>query len=433
MNKILLCLLAICFTIITGFAQESAKQNRAAVAPAAGSSAVAGGGTSGQLSKWTGAAGSTTYMLSDSVITEDKFGKIGIGTAAPTSKLTVQGMIETTLGGLKFPDGTVQTTAASGLASVFHDATLKGNGTQGSPLGIALPLSLASDSPTQAVMYVANTSTIFGSGAMLGQSFGGIGLTAVGTQGGVYGQSHNLVGVTGSSDTFIGVYGSSADGEGVSGLSLHSTGVEAISFGQERSDAAIYALGDVSQVGALAGMFIGDVSINGSLSKGGGSFKIDHPLDPENKYLYHSFVESPDMMNIYNGNITTDGDGQAVVELPEWFEALNRDFRYQLTVIGSFAQAMVSEKVKGNRFVIKTNAPNTEVSWQVTGIRHDNWANKNRIPVEEVKTEKERGFYLHPAAFDKAEEQAIEWAHNPERMQQLKQQRVEVEKQRKQQ
>ena len=93
----------------------------------------------------------------------------------------------------------------------------------------------------------------------------------------------------------------------------------------------------------------GNVDILGTLSKGGGSFKIDHPLDPANKYLYHSFVESPDMMNIYNGNITTDASGEAVVELPEWFETLNRDFRYQLTVIGQFAQAIVAGKVANHR------------------------------------------------------------------------------------
>src|SRR5262249_50599128 len=145
-----------------------------------------------------------------------------------------------------------------------------------------------------------------------------------------------------------------------------------------------------------AGFFDGDVQVTGNLSKAGGSFKIDHPLDPENKYLSHSFVESPDMMNIYNGNITTDGNGRAVVDLPDWFEALNKDFRYQLTVVGTFAQAIVAEKVKGNRFVIQTNAPGVEVSWQVTGIRQDAWANKNRIPVEEMKSDKERGFYLHP-------------------------------------
>ena len=66
----------------------------------------------------------------------------------------------------------------------------------------------------------------------------------------------------------------------------------------------------------------GNVSVTGTLSKGSGSFKIDHPLDPKNKYLYHSFVESPDMMNIYNGNITTDANGFATVEMPDWFEAL---------------------------------------------------------------------------------------------------------------
>src|SRR5262249_48766905 len=108
----------------------------------------------------------------------------------------------------------------------------------------------------------------------------------------------------------------------------------------------------------LAGEFLGDVSITGNLARGGGSFKIDHPLDPENKYLYHSFVESPDMMNIYNGNVTTDQTGAAVVVLPEWFEALNNSFRYQLTVVGTFARAIIAEKVKNNRFTIKTDAPN---------------------------------------------------------------------------
>jgi hypothetical protein len=144
----------------------------------------------------------------------------------------------------------------------------------------------------------------------------------------------------------------------------------------------------------------GNVVVTGNLSKGGGSFKIDHPLDPENKYLYHSFVESPDMMNIYNGNIVTDGSGKAVVELPEYFEALNMEFRYQLTVIGSFAQAIISKKVQNNRFEIATNQPNIEVSWMVTGVRHDAYANMNRIPNAVEKESANRGKYLHPAAFN---------------------------------
>src|SRR6185295_9797953 len=97
-------------------------------------------------------------------------------------------------------------------------------------------------------------------------------------------------------------------------------------------------------------------------------------LDPENKYLYHSFVESPDMKNIYDGNVVTDEHGNATVELPDYFEALNRDFRYQLTVIGTFAQAIIAAEIRENRFKIKTNAANVKVSWQVTGIRQDAFA-----------------------------------------------------------
>src|SRR4029434_4749076 len=149
---------------------------------------------------------------------------------------------------------------------------------------------------------------------------------------------------------------------------------------------------------------VGDVRIDGNLSKASGSFMIDHPLDPENKYLYHSFVESPDMMNIYNGNITTDQNGEAVVTLPEYFAALNKDFRYQLTVIGTFAQAIVADEIKRNRFTVKTSSPNVKVSWQVTGVRQDAYANKHRIPVEELKNENERGHYLYPEVFNQPEE-----------------------------
>jgi hypothetical protein len=143
----------------------------------------------------------------------------------------------------------------------------------------------------------------------------------------------------------------------------------------------------------------GGVDVIGTLSKGGGSFKIDHPLDPANKYLYHSFVESPDMKDMYDGNVTTDEAGMATVTLPDWFEALNRDFRYHLTVIGQFAQAIVASKVANNQFSIRTNKPNVKVSWQVTGIRQDAFANANRIPVEVEKAPADRGRYLYPKLY----------------------------------
>jgi hypothetical protein len=145
----------------------------------------------------------------------------------------------------------------------------------------------------------------------------------------------------------------------------------------------------------------GDLAVAGTLSKASGSFKIDHPLDPENKFLYHSFVESPDMMNIYNGNVITDEKGFATIQLPDYFEGLNTDFRYQLTPIGAFAQAMVSQKIINNKFVIQTDKPNIEISWQVTGIRNDAYAQKFRIPNTVEKTASERGKYLYPEAFGK--------------------------------
>ena len=102
---------------------------------------VQGYGTTGRLTKWVGQSNGQSF-IGDSIIFE-KNGLVGIGTDTPTSKLTVQGMIETTLGGYKFPDGTVQTTAAdSGLQFVNRDSTLKGNGTDASPLGIRVPLFL---------------------------------------------------------------------------------------------------------------------------------------------------------------------------------------------------------------------------------------------------------------------------------------------------
>ena len=157
---------------------------------------------------------------------------------------------------------------------------------------------------------------------------------------------------------------------------------------------------------STAALLNGDVIINGTttitgfLAKAAGSFKIDHPLDPENKYLYHSFVESPDMMNIYNGNVILDADGTATIEMEDWFEALNMEFRYQLTCIGGFAQVYIADKIKDGKFKIAGGSPGLEVSWQVTGIRQDPYAVKNRIQVEVEKEAEYKGSYLNADAYD---------------------------------
>lgn len=172
-----------------------------------------------------------------------------------------------------------------------------------------------------------------------------------------------------------------------------------------------------------AGIFDGDVNVYGTLTKSGGSFKIDHPLDPANKYLSHSFVESPDMMNIYNGVAVLDSNGKAVVQLPQWFEALNRDYRYQLTAIGAPAPNLhIAREVANHQFSIGGGSAGLKVSWQITGIRQDAWANAHRIPVEANKPAAERGHYIHPELYGAPAEASVLWARHPTQMQRIKKQ-----------
>lgn len=189
--------------------------------------------------------------------------------------------------------------------------------------------------------------------------------------------------------TAAGVSGRSTAGWGVSGVTSSGYGV--------------YAQAD----SGWAGWFNGWVNVSGGLTKGGGAFKIDHPLDPENKYLYHSFVESPDMKNIYDGVVLLDELGEAWVSMPDWFEALNRDFRYQLTPIGASMQLYVAEELSGNSFKIGGGIAGKRVSWQITGIRQDAFANANRIPTEELKPADEQGLFLHPEAFRQPKEKGV--------------------------
>lgn len=130
----------------------------------------------------------------------------------------------------------------------------------------------------------------------------------------------------------------------------------------------------------------GNFSITGSISKGAGTFVIDHPLDPANKLLYHSFVESPDVKNVYAGNTTLDDNGETVIQLPDYFEALNKDFRYQLFAVGRpNPDLYIKKRLEHNGFTIGGGIPGSEVSWMVTGIRHDPYILKHPIVPEVEK------------------------------------------------
>jgi hypothetical protein len=204
----------------------------------------------------------------------------------------------------------------------------------------------------------------------------------------------------------VGVEGHSLNGHGVIGSAIDGAGVYAHN---EQHSEQEYLNNDVYlALPSLAGAFIGDVYVRGYLKKSGGGFEIDHPLDPGHKLLGHAFVESPDMKNIYDGVAQLNDQGEAVVKLPGWFEALNQDFRYQLTPMGAPGPNLyIAEEIAQNRFKIAGGQAGMKVSWQVTGSRRDAWAQANPVQVELEKPAAERGHYLHPQLFNQPEEKSI--------------------------
>jgi hypothetical protein len=192
----------------------------------------------------------------------------------------------------------------------------------------------------------------------------------------------------------------SAADYGVRGMTNSTRAGSAGVLGEANASNAVGVYGRNTTAGGYAGFFDGNVFVNGSLAKRSGSFKIDDPLDPANKYLSHSFVESPDMMNVYNGNVVLDKAGTAWVQLPDYFQALNKEYRYQLTCIGGYAPVYVAQEVQGNRFQIAGGTAGLKISWQVTGIRKDPWALMNPVVVEQEKPASERGQYAYPELYD---------------------------------
>jgi len=149
-----------------------------------------------------------------------------------------------------------------------------------------------------------------------------------------------------------------------------------------------------------------------SSSAGVKSFMIDHPLDPANKVLSHSSVESDERLDIYRGTVKTDSKGYAWVVVPDWFSALNKDVQYQLTVIDSgdsdeFVLAKVVSRLRDQQFRIRTSKPRTEVNWLLTGVRHDPTSNAYPLQVERWKNDGERGKYFEPRAYGKDESLGI--------------------------
>jgi hypothetical protein len=166
-------------------------------------------------------------------------------------------------------------------------------------------------------------------------------------------------------------------------------------------------------IGNPAGKFSGDVDVTGNLTASAKSFVIDHPLDPANSYLAHASVESSERANLYTGNVTLDDTGEADVTLPDWVEALNEDFRYQLTCIGGAAPVYVAQEVSEGHFRIAGGSPGMKVSWQLVGVRKDPWAQGHPLVVEEEKPPGDKGFYRHPEVIGQGPEKSVARPSDP--------------------
>lgn len=364
----------------------------------------------------------TTAKLADNAVSTVKLADNAI-----TSAKLVDGAVTAT----KIPAGTV----VKSINGVQDNVLLAGGG------GTSLSVT-------------GNTITVNGASGTITGVTAGSGLTGGGNSGAVtlaanFGGDGGLSTVSRSDHTHAGQFWPSATGNTLtlqtSSASFNSAALEADVVSTSSQAAAIFAqtlstnsnsagvvgqatgnggaagllgiglgnntyaiLGSAQGSGSYAGVFSGNVVVTGTLTKGAGSFKIDHPLDPANKYLSHSFVESPDMMNIYDGNVVLNGKGEAVITMPDWFEALNRDFRYQLTAMGKPSPGLyIAQEISGNQFRIAGGTPGAKVSWMVTGIRHDAYANAHRIPTEELKKGTEAGKYLNPDVYGKSRQQGL--------------------------
>ena len=334
--------------------------------------------------------------------------------------------------------------AGSALRAIAQDGTATCQST-----AVQAPLTLSGNTfaPT-GIINATNTNTSAGAPAIVGTSgtfSEGVGVKGIGGPGvlgeantgnfgvlgrggdGVRGETTSvggagIVGVAGAATSWAGYFAGRVrvsdrnadtnggalivDNDTYNGVAIKATGLRhgVSALGGSPETAALYARNDN---GGRAADFAGNVHVAGSLSKASGTFLIDHPLDPANKYLAHSFVESPEMLNLYTGVVRSDRRGRATVRMPEWFDALNRTFTYQLTVIGSPARAWVGREIEANAFTVRTTAPRTKLSWMVTGVREDAYAERNRVEVETPKAPADRGRYLYPEGFGRSQERAI--------------------------
>jgi hypothetical protein len=289
------------------------------------------------------------------------------------------------------------TTATSGISFGVLGECRSNVPAAGLPAANSLPAGVfgrATSAAARAIGVLGHNASPGGAGVA------GYSLTASGQNSGVYGEARGptTAGVTGfnmsASGFSFGVQGDSFSPAGA-GVFGHGTATTTENYG-------VY--GETESLSNGWGVYA-----EGNLGASGLKlFHIDHPLDPANRYLNHYCAEGPEPRLIYQGNATLNGAGEAWVDLPPYFEAINSDYHYHLTPIGAPAPLLhVATEIEGNRFRIAGGSPGGRVSWTVTGVRSDAYTRAHAKPVEEDKPAEHMGRYLHPHLFGAPDEAAI--------------------------
>jgi hypothetical protein len=263
--------------------------------------------------------------------------------------------------------------------------------------------------------------------------------------------STNGTGVQGQADADTGIthgvdgYSRSPDGIGVYGNAIANTGFTYGVYGIVDSTTGRGVYGTCAANGAAdtpygvrgvcstatqgyAVFAVGDMGGSGAKS-----FRIDHPFDPENKYLLHYSAESPEVINFYSGKVMLDERGEAVVELPAYFAGINKDPRYTLTAVGApmpmlhVAEEVSEEALQAGEqagpgvapplctFRVAGGVPRAKVSWEVKALRNDLRMRLHGAPVEREKTGPERGKYQHPEYYGQPPERGLDFQPETER------------------
>jgi hypothetical protein len=305
-------------------------------------------------------------------------------------------------------------TGVEGIASADNGPTYGVYGLSSSNKGTGLEgEASATTGPTYGVYGLSDSNSGTGvegkASSTTGNTYGVYGSSSSSDGTGVYGLSNNIgvegvrgnaSGAVGGLGAFPAVLGDTNTGDGVVGVTSADgmTGV----WGEATGSGAVGVYGEALSPNSYAGLFSGNVEVGGNLQASGTkAFKIDDPLDPANKYLLHYAVESPQVQNQYNGTVTLDANGEAVVSLPEYFSAINTGpYSYQLTAIGAPGPNLyIAEEVTGNQFKIAGGTPGLKVSWLLYGQRNDPWMQDN--PQSDVvnKPASEAGTYLYPQGY----------------------------------